>query len=91
MNHSDKHNQPSGRITTELRVIRRSTGAWDIEDSAHGDDAHTLVLSIAGPKRVAAPGLLTTEAFNTWIVAMRDEGFDITLSDLHGNPAHLDE
>lgn len=91
MNPADEGQQSPQRLTTELRAIRRSTGAWDIEDSAHGDDPHTLVLSIAGPQRVAAPGLLTTEAFNTWIVAMRDEGFDVTLSDLHGNPAHLDE
>jgi hypothetical protein len=91
MNPSDKHKHQPDRLTTEFRVIRRTDGAWDIEDSARGDDPHTLVLSIAGPKRISAPGLLTTEAFNTWIVAMRDEGFDITLSDLDGNPAHLDE
>lgn len=91
MNASGKHQDQPERITTDLRAIRRPDGAWDIEDSARGDDADTLVLSLAGPKRVAAPGLLTTEAFNTWIVAMRDEGFDVTLSDLHGNPAHLEE
>lgn len=80
----------SGRITTELRAIRRPSGEWDVEESARGDDANTYVLIVAGPKRAFAPGLLTDEAFSAWIAAVRDEGFDVTITDIHGNPAHLD-
>jgi hypothetical protein len=77
-------------VTTELRAIKRSSGEWDIEDSIRGDQQHTLVLTVIGPKRVSAPGLLTDEAFGVWVKSMRDEGYRVALADLDGNPPHFD-
>ena len=89
MNHGSESPQQQP-VTSELRAIRRSSGEWDVEDSARGDEQHTFVLTVIGPKRVSAPGLLTDEAFGAWVKSMRDEGYQVNLADLTGNPPHFD-